>query len=62
MAERLAGSNGRPASTPIGTLTQGGRAVVIPTSPSVRPVCRPSARIDASWENRPWDGPIVTVV
>ncbi len=62
MAERLAGSNGRPASTPIGTLTHGGRAVVMPTSSSVSPVCAPSARIEASWEKRPCDGPIVTVV
>ena len=62
MAERLAGSNGRPASAPIGTGTHGGRAVVMPTSAGVRPVCAPSARIAASWEKRPCDGPMVTVV
>ena len=59
--ERLAGSNGLPASTPIGTEIHGGRAVVSPTSPTSVPVAA-SARTDGSCEKRPWVGPIVTVV
>ena len=38
IAERLAGSKGRPASAPIGTACQGGRAVVVPTCSRLWPV------------------------
>ena len=62
MAERFAGSIGRPASAPIGTGVHGGRAVVMPTSPIDMPVSCAITRIDGSWEKRPCDGPIVTVV
>ena len=63
IGERLAGSNGRPASTPSGTAAHGGRAVVRPTSAVVPAGLRaPSSRADASWHMRPWQGPIVTVV
>ena len=62
MAERLAGSNGRPASAPIGTVTQGGRAVVVPTSSRLWPVSCAIRRTAGSWHMRPWQGPIVVVV
>ena len=58
----MAGSIGRPASTPIGTEIQGGRAVVVPTSSRLIPVSFAIRRIEASWHIRPWQGPIVTVV
>ena len=60
--ERFAGSNGRPASTPIGTDDHGGRAVVVPTASSSWPVCPAIRRTDGSWHMRPWHGPMVTVV
>ena len=60
--ERLAGSIGRPASTPIGTDTHGGRAVVVPTCSRLCPVSLAISRIAGSWHMRPWHGPIVTVV
>ena len=34
----------------------------MPTSPIVCPVSAPMIRTDGSWQMRPWDGPIVTVV
>jgi hypothetical protein len=61
-AERFAGSNGRPASTPIGTEDHGGRAVVVPTVSRSVPVPCAISRTDGSWHMRPWQGPIVTVV
>jgi len=61
-AERFAGSNGRPASTPMGTLDHGGLAVVRPTSPTAVPVFSDICRTEGSWHIRPWQGPMVTVV
>jgi len=46
----------------MGTVDQGGRAVVMPTSSSDRPVTAARTRIEASCEWRPCEGPIVTVV
>ena len=62
MAERLAGSTGRPPRMPIGTLTHGGRAVVTPTCSRPCPVSWAISRTDGSWHIRPWQGPMVTVV
>ena len=62
MAERLAGSNGRPASAPRGTADHGGRAVVVPTSSRSWPVSWAMSRTAGSWHMRPWQGPMVAVV
>ena len=62
MAERLAGSKGRPASAPSGTACQGGRAVVVPTCARLWPVSWAISRTAGSWHMRPWQGPIVAVV
>ena len=62
IAERLAGSKGRPASAPIGTETQGGRAVVVPMSSRLCPVSCAISLTAGSWHMRPWQGPIVVVV
>ena len=51
-----------PPRIPIGTDTHGGRAVVVPTSPSDWPVCWAITLTDGTWHMRPWHGPIVTVV
>ena len=62
MAERLAGSNGRPASAPRGTADHGGRAVVVPTRARSWPVSCAMSRTAGSWHIRPWHGPMVAVV
>ena len=59
---RFAGSNGRPASAPIGTACQGGRAVVVPTASRLGPVSWAISRTAGSWHMRPWQGPMVVVV
>ena len=59
---RFAGSNGRPASAPIGTACHGGRGVVVPTSDRLVPVSFAISRTAGSWHIRPWHGPIVVVV
>ena len=59
---RRHGSWPRPARTPSETGDHGGRAVVVPISASSRPVSCAIRRIDCRWQNRPWHGPIVTVV
>ena len=60
--ERLAGSIGRPASAPSGTVDHGGRAVVVPTWLELLPGLPGHQPDRVSWHIRPWHGPIVTVV
>ncbi len=51
-----------PASVPISTGTQGGRAVVGAVSENGRPVALPHSRCEDSMHAFPWHGPIVIVV
>ena len=58
---RRVGSWWRPPSRPSSTGPQGGRAVVAATGSSCGPA-EPSSLAEPSWQRRPWQGPMVTVV